>query len=117
MNKLAVNIEEKFFGESSGAPLTKLEDIGSLVSIIVNAAFVLAGIILLFFFIFGGISMIAGAGKDNPEQAAKGKQAITSAVLGFIVVFASYPGLRMLRILALGYTEKCHCRGTCFIRA
>ena len=34
--------------------------------------------------------MIAGAGKDNPEQTAKGKQAVTSAVLGFVVVFAAY---------------------------
>lgn len=99
MNKLSVNISEKFFGFGSNAPLTKLEDVGSLVSIIVNAAFVLAGIVLFFFFIFGGISIIAGAGKDNPEQAAKGKQAITSALLGFIVVFASYWIVQLIEVI------------------
>jgi hypothetical protein len=99
VNKLAVNISDVFFGKNSSAPLTKLEDIGSLVSIIVNAAFVLAGVILLFFFIFGGISIIAGAGKDNPEQAAKGKQAISSAVLGFIVVFAAYWIVQLIEVV------------------
>lgn len=99
MNKLAVDISEKFFGKNSNAPLTKLEDVGSLVSVIVNAAFVLSGIILLFFIVFGGISMITGAGKDNPEQAAKGKQAISSAVLGFIVVFAAYWIVQLIELV------------------
>ena len=99
MNKLAVEIGEKFFGEDSNTPLTEISGIGTLVSIIVNTAFVLAGIILLFFFIFGGISMIAGAGKDNPDQAAKGKQAITSALLGFIVVFASYWIVQLIELI------------------
>jgi len=99
VNKLTINISDKFFGNGSSNPLTQLEDVGSLVSIIVNAAFVLAGIILLFFLIFGGISIIAGAGKDNPEQAAKGKQAITSAVLGFVVVFASYWIVQLIELV------------------
>lgn len=99
MNKLAVDIGGKFFGEDSKTPLTEISGIGTLVSIIVNTAFVLAGIILLFFFIFGGISMIAGAGKDNPDQAAKGKQAITSALLGFIVVFASYWIVQLIELV------------------
>jgi hypothetical protein len=34
--------------------------------------------------------MIMGAGQDNPEAAAKGKQAATSAVIGFIIIFAAY---------------------------
>ncbi len=99
MNKLAVEIGENFFGKDSKTPLTEISGIGTLVSIIVNTAFVLAGIILLFFFIFGGISMIAGAGKDNPDQAAKGKQAITSALLGFIVVFASYWIVQLIELI------------------
>jgi len=99
VNKLAINIGEKFFGENSNTPLAEISGIGSLVTIVVNTAFVLAGIILLFFFIFGGISIIAGAGKDNPEQAAKGKQAITSALLGFIVVFAAYWIVQLIELV------------------
>jgi hypothetical protein len=99
VNKLAVDIGGKFFGENSNTPLTEIGGIGTLVSIIVNAAFVLSGIVLLFFIIFGGISMIAGAGKDNPEQAAKGKQAISSAALGFIVVFAAYWIVQLIELI------------------
>lgn len=89
MEKLAqVNIGTEFFGGENS--LTELSGIGGLVSIVIQAAFAIAGIIFLFLLIGGGISIIAGAGNDNPEQAAKGKKAITSAIVGFLVVFASY---------------------------
>lgn len=40
--------------------------------------------------------MIAGAGNQNPEQTAKGRQAVTSAVIGFVVVFAAYWIVRLI---------------------
>ncbi len=91
MNKLAVDI-----GSSFNSPFGQGKGIGDLVSAIISNALVIAGIILVFFFIFGGISMIAGAGQDNPERAAKGKQAATSALLGFIIIFAAYWIIRII---------------------
>jgi hypothetical protein len=89
MNKfLAVDIGKSLLGNSPF--LTKTTDIGKLISIIVSNAIMVAGIILLFLFVGGGITMIAGAGSDNPDQAAKGKQAVTSAVIGFVIIFAAY---------------------------
>jgi len=89
VNKLAVDI-----GTSFNSPFGQEKGIGDLVSAIISNALVIAGIILVFFFVIGGISMIismmAGAGQDNPEKAAKGKQAATSALLGFIIIFAAY---------------------------
>ena len=84
-----VNLGEKFFGKSN-AFLTQTSDIGKLVSIIVSNAIVIAGIILVFLFIAGGFGMIMGAGNNNPEQSAKGKKAVTSAIIGFVIVFAAY---------------------------
>ena len=86
-------------GETFGSPFGQGQTLGSLVSIILQAAIVISGIILLFFFIFGGIGMIAGAGNNNPEQAAKGKQAVTSAVIGFVVVFAAYWVVRLIEVM------------------
>jgi len=83
------------FGSKFGTEL----GIGDLVSIILSNALVLAGVILLFILVFGGIAMIAGAGNNNPEQAAKGKQAATSAVIGFIIVFAAYWIIQLIEIL------------------
>ncbi|MCK4588586.1 hypothetical protein KAT60_02095 [Candidatus Woesebacteria bacterium] len=77
-------------GKEFGSPFGKDYGLADLVSIILSNALVVAGIILLFLLIFGGISMIMGAGQDNPEAAAKGKQAATSAVIGFIIIFAAY---------------------------
>lgn len=96
MGKLAqVNIGERFLEDSSF--LKETTDIGSLVSIIVQTAIGIAGIILLFLLIAGGIGIMAGG--DNPEQAAKGKQAVTSALIGFIVVFAAYWVVKLIEII------------------
>jgi len=46
--------------------------------------------IILILFVLGGIGVIAGAGGDNPERAQKGKQTITAAAIGFVIVFAAY---------------------------
>ncbi len=72
------------------SPLGDLDSVGKLVTLFLNISFVLAGLILLFFFIMGGIGMISSAGKNDPKAAEQAKQTITSALIGFIVVFASY---------------------------
>lgn len=89
MDKLAeIKIGDTFLGTSS-----KLADPGNVslyVSAIITGAISVAGIILLFLLISGGIGMIAGAGKSDPQTVEKGKKAATSALIGFIVVFSAY---------------------------
>lgn len=70
--------------------LTDVKGVSGLVTTFLNIAFVVAGIIILFFFIFGGIGMIANAGNDNPQQMEQAKKTVTSALIGFIVVFTAY---------------------------
>ena len=93
----AVDIGRNFLGE--GSPLAELENVGGLVSTILQAGIAIAGIVLLFLLVGGGIAIISGAGNDNPEQAAKGKQAVTSALIGFIVVFASYWIVQLIELI------------------
>jgi len=83
-----IDIGTNFLGKNHF--LTKETGLGQLVSIISSNAIVLAGLVLVILFIGGGFMMISGAGKDNPEQAAKGKQAVSAAVVGFLIVFAAY---------------------------
>jgi len=98
MEKIAqIDIGQEFFGGAHF--LREVTGIGQLVSIILSNAMVVAGVILLFLLIFGGISMIAGTGRDNPEQAAKGKQAATAAVIGFIIIFAAFWIIRIIETL------------------
>lgn len=89
MNYLAVDIGTTFFGGSN-----KLDSIQTgvpaLVTLISRSVFVFAGLLLLFYFILGGIGMIGSAGKNDPKATEQAKQTITTAVTGFVVVFVAY---------------------------
>ena len=73
--------------------------IGPLVSVFLRGAFTIAGLILLFYFILGGIGMIGSAGKSDPKAAEQAKQTLTSAVMGFVVVFTAYWIVKLLGTL------------------
>lgn len=90
MNKLStIDIGSKFIGTSSNQ-LTQASGVSFYISNIITGAISIAGIILLFLLIGGGIGMIAGAGKSDPKTMEAGKKAATSALIGFIVVFSAY---------------------------
>jgi hypothetical protein len=95
MNQLAqIKIDQEFFRNGTVGPISnKLQDlsgVGSLVSLFLNISFVIAGLILLFYFILGGIGIIGSAGQDDPQKLEQAKKTATSALIGFIIVFASY---------------------------
>jgi hypothetical protein len=90
MNKtLAFRISTEFM--LGDRPLTtRFGSLGTLISILLPNLYILAGIILFILLLFGGFGFIMGTGGGNPEQANKGKQAVTAALLGFGLIFASY---------------------------
>jgi len=86
VEKLAqVNIGVRF-----NSPIGQTVGLGQLVSIIISNTIVFAGIIMVFLLVIGGIGVISGAGQDSPDKAAQGKQTVTYALIGFIIVFAAY---------------------------
>ena len=84
------NIGEKFFGSSHPLANGELTGVSLVVSLVLKIAFAIAAISLLVFTVIAGISLIAGAGQSNPEKLEKGKSAIMSALIGFIVVLVAY---------------------------
>lgn len=92
MNKLLaeVKIGETFFGTNTNILNSPSVGIAKSVSVFLKISFVAAGLVLLFFFILGGIGLISGAGQSDPQKAEQSKKTITSAVIGFVIVFASY---------------------------
>jgi hypothetical protein len=54
---------------------------------------------LLFLLIFGGISIMMGAGSGNKDDVAKGKKAVTAAVAGFLIIFCAYWIIRIVEII------------------
>lgn len=89
-----MDIKTYFFNQgqtgASTSQFQSLTGVGNLVSLFLNIAFVVAGIILLFFFIMGGIGMMGSAGQNDPQKLEQAKKTLTSALIGFIIVFASF---------------------------
>lgn len=63
---------------------------GQLTTVIVGNAFVLAGLISFVLLVFGGFKVIISAGSGDSKSLEQGKQTITYAVIGLILVVASY---------------------------
>jgi hypothetical protein len=85
VDKIAIGIGERF-----NSPIGDTVGLADLVSLILGNAILVAAVIFFFLILFGGISVIVGAGQDDPERAAKGKKAVTTAVIGFIIIFVTY---------------------------
>ena len=71
-----------------GGNLSDLNDIGSIVSRLLIYLIPLAGIGLLLYLIFGGFRYLTSAGDPKKTEAAKGM--ITTAVIGFAIVFTAF---------------------------
>lgn len=74
---------------NSFSSITKFEDIGSLISVIIPNAFVLAGVITFVLLVLAGFGMIAAAGSGDTKKLESGKKTITGAVIGLIVIVGS----------------------------
>jgi len=77
----------------------QFDSIGSFISAILPNVYVFAGLILLFFLIFGGLTVILGAGKGKEDQTKKGKEILTYTLFGFLIVFASYWIIQIIEII------------------
>ncbi|MCX6726116.1 MAG: hypothetical protein NT052_02265 [Candidatus Shapirobacteria bacterium] len=100
MEKLLATIDiGKEFKINGETGIGQIGTVGNIISTLLQNIYVLAGIILFVLLIVGGLSFIMGAGEENPEKAKKGKQAITAALTGFVIIFCSYWIIRIIEII------------------
>jgi len=69
-------------------PKFEFQDIGGIVSKLLPYLFAGAGLLLLLFLLYGGISLMLSRGDPKAVQSAKDK--ITGAIVGFVIVFFAY---------------------------
>lgn len=86
-------------GENFGAPFREIHQVGGLVSAVVANLYILAGIVFLILLVVGGITVISSAGNSDPQQAAKGWKIISSAFVGFLIIFASYWIIKIIELI------------------
>lgn len=72
-------------------------DAGSLLNNIIPNIYVAAGIILFFMILFGGYSIIVGGGDSS--KLGEGKKTVTSAIIGLLVLFASYWIIQIIQVI------------------
>jgi len=71
--------------------------LGDIISALLPYIFVLAGLILFAFLIWAGFEFLTSAGDPEKVKAAQSK--LTSAIIGFIIIFAAYWIAQILQII------------------
>ena len=72
---------------------------GALISILLKNVYMVAGVLLLFLLIFGGISIIMSAGSGDAKKTAQGQKIVTNALIGFLIIFASYWIIQLIQFI------------------
>jgi len=70
---------------------------GGIISVVLDFAFPIAGIILFIMLIIAGFRMLVGA--TDSKSADEAKQMATSAVIGFVILFAAYWIAQLLQLV------------------
>ncbi|MCL4363977.1 pilin [Patescibacteria group bacterium] len=88
-----------FGGQTIQGPLQlpggqPIDNIGTLVSRVLQFLLPLAGVVLLFVFIWGGYDFMMSQG--NPEQVKNARAKITTGLIGFVILILSYFIVRLL---------------------
>lgn len=79
--------KEQKFG-SGNVVINQSLTLGEIISDVLPFLFAAAGLLLLLFLLYGGLSLMLSRGDPKAVQSAKDK--ITGAVVGFVIVFVAY---------------------------
>jgi hypothetical protein len=85
MRVLAVEINPTIY-----PPAGSFATLGDLISVVIRNVYVLASVLLLILLIVGGLGVIMGAGSGDSQKTGEGANAVTAAIIGFLIIFASY---------------------------
>lgn len=89
----AVSIGEFF------EPAKAFQTPAAFINRILPNVYLLAGIILFILVIGAGFMLIRGASEGEADQVGMGKQAATYAVIGFLLIFASFWIIRLVEAI------------------
>lgn len=71
-------------------PAKKFADLGSLINVLLPNVMMIAGVIFFLLIIGGGVMVIRSAGSGDAQKTEQRKQALTAALIGFLLIFAAY---------------------------
>lgn len=88
-----VDIQSTYLGEHA---IGNVGTINAFISAVLPNIYTVSGVLLLVYAVIGGFILITSAGA---EDTGKGKQMISNAIIGFIVIFASYWIIQIIEII------------------
>jgi len=101
MNKLVLKLPgtTEEIGKTKELEKFKFSDatIGDIISALIPYIFTIAGLVLFIMLIMGGFGLLTSGGNPDKVNAAKGK--LTSALIGFVIIFVSYWLMKILEIV------------------
>ena len=97
MNLFVIDIGDAFKFQGGASASTSFTNLGSLISLWLPNVYVVAGLILFFLTLFGGFQFITAAGDE--KKIEEGKNVLSSAILGFAILFGSYWIIQIIQIL------------------
>jgi len=99
MNQLlAVNIGDIVLKDNKTLSST-YPSVSPLISMLLKNSLTIASIILLGLLIFGGVTFIINAGGGDSKKADQAKQTITSALIGFAIVFGAFLIIQLIEVI------------------
>ena len=98
---MAFDIGTQLFLKEGGNPIGTTYDptkgLFPVFWVIIKNIYILTGIVLFIMIVVGGVGMIANAG--NSEKQKQSSQTITSAVIGYLIMFAAYWIVKIIEII------------------
>lgn len=97
---MAFDIGTQLFLKEGGNPISGNANYQTLYPVfwvIIKNIYILTGIVLFIMIVVGGVGMIANAG--NAEKQKQSSQTITSAVIGYLIMFAAYWIVKIIEII------------------
>lgn len=76
--------------DSTLYPPARFGTLGELLSVLLPNLYILAGVLLFVLLIFGGLAVISGGQQGDSRKTGEGATAVTAALIGFLIIFASY---------------------------
>lgn len=73
------------------------DSLGQIISNLLPTLMTIAGLILFGMLVAGGFTMLAGAADKEAQE--KGKKQITSAIIGFLIIFLAYWIAQILQVI------------------
>jgi len=87
------------FGSFGIGEIPYFQTLGGFISAVLPNVYIISGLILFFFLLFGGFMFMLQSGEENPEAMAASKKAITAALAGFALIFFSYWIMQIIQVI------------------